>query len=70
MPFEDLGARLQLLPSEWMRTRVIEEGKVVLVPRSAKDPDEQEHLDWLCVRDCIVAPLHGAKGVVRHAHRR
>ncbi|HEX4490097.1 MAG TPA: EAL domain-containing protein [Acidimicrobiia bacterium] len=63
MPFET-SVPAHLLPSEWMRGRVIGEGKTVLVPRSTKQADEQEHLDWLCVRDCIVAPLHGAKGVV------
>jgi diguanylate cyclase (GGDEF)-like protein len=63
MPFET-SVPAQLLPSEWMRDRVIKEGKVVLVSRSTKLPEHQEHLDWLCVRDCIVAPLHGANGVV------
>ena len=63
MPFET-SVPAQLLPSEWMRARVIDEDKVVLVPRSTKLEEHQEHLDWLCVRDCIVAPLHGANGVV------
>ena len=63
MPFET-SVPAQLLPSEWMRARVIEEDKVVLVPRATKIEEHQEHLDWLCVRDCIVAPLHGANGVV------
>jgi diguanylate cyclase (GGDEF)-like protein len=63
MPFET-SVPAQLLPSEWMRARVVNEDKVVLVPRSTKVPAHQEHLDWLCVRDCIVAPLHGANGVV------
>jgi diguanylate cyclase (GGDEF)-like protein len=63
MPFET-SVPAQLLPSEWMRARVIDEGKVVLVSRSTKEPEHQEHLEWLCVRDCIVAPLHGANGVV------
>jgi diguanylate cyclase (GGDEF)-like protein len=63
MPFET-SVPAHLLPTEWMRTRVLDEGRTVLVARSTKRPDEQEYLDWLCVRDCIVAPLHGAKGVV------
>jgi diguanylate cyclase (GGDEF)-like protein len=63
MPFET-SVPAQLLPSEWMRARVVKEDKVVLVPRSTKLAAHQEHLDWLCVRDCIVAPLHGANGVV------
>ncbi len=63
MPFET-SVPASLLPSEWMRNRVVDEGRVILVPRSTKVPEHLDHLEWLCVRDCIVAPLHGPTGVV------
>ena len=47
MPFET-SVPAQLLPSEWMRARVIDEDKVVLIPRKTKEPEHRRSTSTGC----------------------